>query len=40
MPGKVFVHKYYPDISKKVNAKLPIMWKLNQELKVLNALIK
>ena len=38
MCGKVFVQRYYPDINKKVTAKLPIMWDPNQELNVLNAL--
>ena len=33
MRGKVFVHRYYPDINKKVTATLPIMWVPNQELK-------
>ena len=34
----VFVQRYYPDINKRISADLPIKWKQNQELSVLNAL--
>ena len=38
MKCSVFVQRYYPDINKRISADLPIKWKQNQELSVLNAL--